>query len=238
MSIFSPGATLQVLRNAAGSLGQDCTLCGDASAGALVCRPCAALLPAVGLACQSCALALPAAGICGECLRHPPAFDTAVAGFAYRFPVDRLVQRFKFAGDLALGRWLALQLADRVRALESPDLLVAPPLTAARLSGRGFNQALEIAKVVGRELGVRTALGGLAKTRETRPQPGLGPRARRANLRGAFRCDLALAGRHVAIVDDVITTGATADALARALKAAGAARVSAWCVARTPDPHR
>jgi ComF family protein len=176
------------------------------------------------------------AGICGRCQRRAPAFDSALAVFEYRFPLDRLIQRFKFSADLAMGRWLALRLLDRVRREPLPDLLVAPPLTALRLRERGFNQAVEIAKLVGGKLGVRCALGGLAKVRETSPQPGLGRAQRRANLRRAFRCELALQGRHVALVDDVVTTGATADALSRVLKAAGADTVSVWAVARTPDP--
>jgi ComF family protein len=201
-----------------------------------MCGPCEAALPRLSSCCESCAVALPFPGICGHCQRRAPAFDRAVAAFDYRFPVDRVVHRFKYSADLAMGRWLSLQLADRVRREPLPDLLVAPPLTAARLRERGFNQALEIAKAVGRRLGVRCDLTGLAKVRETLPQPGLGRARRRANLRRAFRCDLALEGRSVAIVDDVMTTGATADALARVLKAAGAAHVSVWATARTPDP--
>ncbi len=217
-------------------IAQDCVLCGAASGDAMMCAPCEAALPRLSSFCESCAVALPRAGICGRCQRRPPAFDRAIAALEYRFPVDRVVHRFKYSADLAMGRWLSLQLAERVRGESLPDLLVAPPLTGARLRERGFNQALEIAKVVGRRLGVRCDLSGLVKVRETSPQPGLGRARRRANLRRAFRCDLALEGRNVALVDDVMTTGATADALARVLKAAGAARVSVWAVARTPDP--
>jgi ComF family protein len=122
--------------------------------------------------------------------------------------------------------------------LPRPDLLVAPPLTRARLRERGFNQALELAKTVGRELGVAVAIEGLRKVRETAPQPSLGGKARRRNLRGAFACRTSLAGAHVAIVDDVLTTGATADAVARVLKGAGAARVSLWTVARASGARR
>jgi ComF family protein len=181
---------------------------------------------------------MPRDGTCGECLSRPFAFDAAAAVFEYGFPVDRLIHRFKYAGDLAVGKWLALQLARRVRALPRPDLIVAPPLTPAKLRERGFNQALEIAKRVAPVLAVRCDIAGLAKVRETSPQPGLGRRERRANLRGAFRCDLELGGAHVALVDDVVTTGATGDILARALKKAGAERVSVWCVARTPASRR
>jgi ComF family protein len=181
---------------------------------------------------------MPAAETCGACLARAPAFDAALARFEYRFPADRIVRRFKFAGDLAAGRWLALELAQAAQAAERPDLLVAPPIAATRLRERGFNQALEIAKVVGRHLGIAVELRAVVRLRETAPQPGLGGRERRANLCEAFGCARSLDGRHVAIVDDVMTTGATADAIARVLKAAGAARVSAWAVARTPSPRR
>ena len=147
------------------------------------------------------------------------------------------MQRFKYASDLALGRWLALQLAARVANEARPHLVLAPPAAEDRLRTRGFNQALEIAKVVGARLGVRGSIRGLARTRKTSPQPGLGREERRRNLEGAFQCRLDLEGQHVAIVDDVLTTGATADALAAVLKQAGAARVSLWVVARTPEPR-
>jgi len=160
------------------------------------------------------------------------------AAFDYRFPVDRLIHRFKFSGDLAIGRWLASRLCDRVGAQPRPDLLVAPPLTPSRLRQRGFNQALEIAKVVGRSHGVHVLLDALAKPRETVPQPSLSARERRANLRGAFACRADVRGLSVAVVDDVITTGGTVLSIAQALREAGAAHVCAWSVARTPLPGR
>lgn len=162
-----------------------------------------------------------------------PALDGALAAFEYRFPVDRMIHRFKYRGDLALGRWLAQCLAARLHGREKPGLLVATPLSPARLRERGFDQALEIAKVVGRALAVPVALRAVVKVRETEAQRTLGARSRRANLRAAFRCRARLDGKCVAVVDDVITTGATAGAVAAALRAAGAARVEAWSVART-----
>jgi len=110
------------------------------------------------------------------------------------------------------------------------------PLTSRRLRERGFNQAAEIARVVARSLRVPCPLRALERTRDAPPQSRLGRRARRANLRGAFRCRIRLSGRRVALVDDVITTGATAHAAAQALRRAGASRVDIWVVARTPAP--
>jgi predicted amidophosphoribosyltransferase len=111
-------------------------------------------------------------------------------------------------------------------------------VTRARLHERGFNPAGEIAKVVARTCGVRLDQGLVVRAREQAPQAGLTRRERLANLHGAFRCPSALPGRDVALVDDVMTTGATADAIARELKAAGAARVRVWALARTPEPGR
>ena len=239
MSSFSTAVALRVLKFSAHALrgpGQDCLLCLAPSGDRIVCGPCEASLPRLGACCIGCAVPLAFDGWCGACQRRPPRFDAATCVFEYRFPVDRLVHRFKYSGDLALGRWLAMQLAARVRSAPRPDLIVAVPLMPSRLRVRGFNQALELAKVVARSLDVRVGVDAVVRTRDTQPQPGLRRRQRRANLRGAFRCGMRLSGEHVAVVDDVITTGATADALAAALLAAGAGHASVWAVARTPDP--
>src|SRR5260221_9131789 len=174
LSIFSATLPLQLLRKAAGALGDDCALCGGRSRGGVVCDGCAQALPRAVAACPQCALPMELPETCGRCLRHPPAFDSALAAFDYRFPVDRLVQRFKFGGDLAVGSWFGLELARRAEASVRPGLIVVPPLTRARLRKRGFNQALEIARVVGSRLGVRVDARALARVRDTMPQPGLG----------------------------------------------------------------
>lgn len=218
---------------------QDCALCAAASGEALICRACDASLPAIGPACARCALPLPGPGLlCGRCLRkRHPAVDDSVAAFEYRFPVDRLVQRFKFGSDLALGRALAARLAQRLRFADRPHRLVVPPLSPRRLRERGFNQALEVAKVLGRDLGVACEPRAILRVRETEAQHELDRARRLANLRGAFACAHRFDGAHLAIVDDVVTTGATVETLARVLKEAGAERVSVWAVARTPGPR-
>ena len=237
MSIFGRGSTFQGLKFSSMRLwSEDCALCLNPVSDRCVCAACRAALPHIANACERCALALPEGRCCGGCMTSPPAFDDAVAAFEYRFPLDRLVQRFKYAGDLALGHWLALELAGRLAPLERPDLLVVPPLSRVRLRDRGFNQALEIARRVGRVLAVPVSAGAVRRVRETTSQARLRESERRANLARAFTCAADLRGRHVAVVDDVLTTGATADALARTLKGAGAARVSAWVVARVPEP--
>ena len=192
------------------AIARDCYLC---------------MAAARALLCERCERALPVAD---------PAAPGVLAAFEYGFPLDRLVQRFKFAGDLAVGRFLGERLAARAARAPRPDLLVAPPLAAARLRSRGFNQSVELARHVGRRLGVPLRADALVKLRDTAPQQGLGRRARRRNLRGAFRCRADVAGLRVAIVDDVYTTGATAGEIARVLRRAGAREVVAWTVARAP----
>jgi ComF family protein len=241
MSNFSAIHTLQALKLSAGRIPwwqEDCLLCGSPSTRRVVCAACELSLPFLASTCARCAVPLPCDGICGECQRREPAFDDAMAAFEYRFPLDRMVHRFKYGGDLAVGRWLALRLADRLAPVTRPDLLVAPPLADSRLRTRGFNQAVVIAAHVGKRLRVRHGVAAFTRIRETSPQPGLNRRQRLANLRDAFGCELDLSGEHVAIVDDVMTTGATSHALAKLLKARGASRVSVWAVARAPDPAR
>jgi ComF family protein len=179
---------------------------------------------------------MPAPQACGACLAHPPTVDATVAAFEYRFPIDRLVQRFKFAGDLTIGRWLGECLAQAVAMEDRPDILVAAPIGRARLRERGFNQALELARTVAAAHALRVDLGLIAKVRDTPAQQGLTRSERRANLRDAFCVRGDIDGADIAIVDDVMTTGATAEAMAGALRIAGARRVVAWVLARTPEP--
>ena len=234
MSIFSAPPSLRLPKKAATATAwpQHCVLCVAPCRDAL-CAPCEAALPWIGEACTVCALPLVGGGTCGTCAVHPPAFDEALACFEYRFPLDRLVQRFKFAGDLATGRWLAACMMRRMGGAHA-DLVVVPPLALARLRERGFNQALELARPLALSLGIPCAASALVRVRETQPQPGLHRDERARNLRDAFRCDARVEGLHVAIVDDVLTSGATGQELARVLKQAGATRVSLWALARTP----
>ena len=237
MSIFHRPAAGQVIKKRAALSAGDCLLCGAVRVDE-VCVACEGGLQRVRDACPACALPGTDSQRCGACLAHEPSYDAAVAVFAYRFPLERLVHRFKYAGDLAVGRWLARQLAAQVEATPRVDAIVVPPATRARLRERGFNPAAEIAKVVAARCGTRLHLDGVRRTREQAPQAGLARRERLANLRGAFGCDAALHGMRVAIVDDVMTTGATAEAVATVLKRAGASHVRVWAVARTPEPGR
>ena len=211
-----------------------CVLCGVNTAASRLCAPCRDSLPAMPHArCSRCALPLPSGGICAECLAHPPSYDAIAAAFPYEFPIDALVQAYKYGGDLSLAPLFAAELA---RCVTAVDAIVAMPLSAARLAERGFNQAHEIARRLGRTLGVPVFTHACRKVAETPPQAGLSLAQRVRNVRGAFVCDADLHGKHVAIVDDVMTTGATLGAAARAALEAGARRVDVHVVARTLPP--
>jgi ComF family protein len=212
--------------------GGSCFLCRGAARDVL-CTDCAAELPRLpGALCPRCALESPAGLLCGRCLAQPPHFDATVAALAYEFPADALVQALKFRGELALAPLLGALLIERLGE-ETIDYVLPVPLSVARLRSRGYNQAAEIARRLGKP-GLELAL--CQRTRDGPPQMELPFAERQRNVRGAFRCARAIPGARVAVVDDVMTTGATLDEIARTLKAAGAARVVNWVVARTP-PH-
>ena len=215
-----------------------CRLCDAAvGVGLNLCPACREELPWLGAHCSRCACPLPAAHPdtpCGRCQRRPPAFDSATALFHYRPPVDHLIKRLKFSHELGLSPLLAGLLAQRLtnRNTPLPGLLVPVPLHRARLQERGFNQATELARRLGRTLGIRHGPRLCTRHRNTRPQSLLPATARRLNLRNAFSISGTLPAAHVAIVDDVMTSGHTCDELARTLKCAGAEYVEVWVIAR------
>ncbi|MEA3299871.1 MAG: ComF family protein [Pseudomonadota bacterium] len=215
-----------------------CLCCGLPSGRPLdLCPGCEAALPVLGPGCPRCAIPLPTPALCGECLRQPPAFARVIACHSYGPPVKGLILALKQRRDLAAGRVLGELLAARIAATlpadDRPDLLVPVPLHWRRRLGRGFNQALELARPVAAALGIALA-PGLARRIRHLTQEDLGRDARRRQLRGAFRVTRPLAGERIALVDDVVTTTGTARALADALRRAGAGRVEVWCMARTP----
>jgi ComF family protein len=218
-----------------------CVLCGAPGDGVLdLCRGCHADLPHNRHACPRCAIPLPegqAAGtLCGPCQRRPPPFAASHAAFRYEDPVPTLIGGAKFRARLDLVRLLgqSLALALLAQGAECPGLIVPVPLHPRRLRGRGYNQALELARAVSAVLDIPIDAAGSVRTAYTNPQVGLADRERRRNVRGAFAVLRPPAARHVAILDDVVTTGSTVAELARVLLAAGVERVDVWAVARTP----
>lgn len=212
-------------------LPRACLLCG-ATAQAALCPGCAADLPQMSAhACPICALPLVApAPACGACLKAPPAFDATYAALRYTFPVDRLVLMLKFQHRLASADFFAQRML--TGAHPAGTVVVPVPLSRQRLRERGFNQAVEIARPLARALALPLDLTGLTRTRETVPQSRLPWRARRGNVRHAFACSADFAGRTAIVVDDVMTTGATLHAVARALKDGGAGCVVNWVATR------
>jgi ComF family protein len=215
--------------------GGSCFLCRGEAEG-LLCGPCDADLPRLAAGpprCPRCALASPGGAVCGRCLAQPPAFDATHAALAYAFPADALIQSLKFRGELALAPFLGSLLAGGL-AGRDVDCLVPVPLSPARLRSRGYNQTLEIARSVAAATGVRLQPELCVRTRDTAVQMDLPLEERERNVRGAFDCPRLVGVGTVAVLDDVMTTGATLGEVAATLKRAGAARVVNWVVARTP----
>jgi ComF family protein len=218
-------------------LPSHCLLCGARGQGALsLCSDCAADMPRNATCCARCALPLDLpAPLCGRCLRREPPWDAAWVPFRYEWPLAQLESRFKFGGDLAAGRTLAMLWREAPLAAELPEAIVPVPLHRARLRRRGYNQALELAKPLAKALGIPLLREVLQRMRATDAQTELTAIQRRRNVRGAFAVDLggAVPG-HVAVLDDVFTTGATLGECARVLKRAGVRRVDVWAQARAP----
>jgi ComF family protein len=221
------------------ALPQRCELCVAPAGNALLCGECERSLPRVALACAVCGLPSSAGSACGACVATPPPYAATIAAFAYAFPTDRLIQRIKYEGRLALAEWAGAALAAAVDAAllrrsenDRPDCVVALPLAPERQRERGFNQAREIAVPVARRVGIPLA-APLSRVTAGPPQSRLPWNRRAQNVRGAFAVSSPVQGAHIALVDDVMTTGATLAEAARTLIKAGAERVECWVVART-----
>ena len=183
-----------------------------------------------------CALPSPDGQICGACLRHPPAWQRTRAALLYAFPVDGLIGALKYRGDLSLAPLLADCLAGNVEP-GAVEVLLPLPLHPARLAARGFNQAAELARPLARRLCLPLLPSATRRLRDTPPQAGLDRAARLKNLRGAFAVEREqVKGRRIAVLDDVMTSGATLGELARTLKQAGALEVECWVIARALPP--
>lgn len=200
------------------------------------CGACLDQLPVVQRACRVCADTLEDTdtAVCGRCQSTPPAFDRTLAWLHYRYPVNHIIHALKYQARLHWARALGLEWARHLLALNfQSDALVPVPLHRRRLAERGYNQSLELARLLSRALTVPISSTGLERIRNTPPQTELPFKARGKNIKGAFACRPGLfSGQRVALVDDVMTTGNTANEVARILKQAGASEVLVLVLAR------
>ncbi len=213
-----------------------CLVCDEAAGPDRLplCPACLRSLPWNRSACLRCGLPLPLpADACGHCQRRPPPLSQTRAVFRYAMPLDRLLPRLKFHNDLAAGRLCGELMASALSDAPRPDAIIPLPLHRSRLRDRGFDQSRELARPLADALRLPLVDDALLRVRHTAPQSRLDAAARRRNLRRAFavRPGVALP-THVALVDDVMTTGATLHAAADALLRAGVSRVDAWVCAR------
>lgn len=224
-----------------------CIACGDAGGWRLpgpanpaldLCATCQAQLPLNLHACQHCALPLPGAPvplICGRCLRRPPPYQASFCAYEYAYPIEHLIRRLKYGRALTqarvLGQLLGQQLRDR-HAGPWPECFVPVPLHPDRYRARGYNQVIELGRFLERESNIAMRTDLVERIRHTPEQAGLSRRERRKNLRHAFRVAAATLPGHVALLDDVITTGTTMNELAGTLKRAGVRHIEVWGLAR------
>jgi ComF family protein len=215
-----------------------CALCGEAGdAHQDICHHCRGMLKPNRCACLRCGnpLPQPASSLCGKCQSALPAFDLTRTGFVYDYPLDSLIQRFKFGRELVLARLLGQLMAEAIEATQParlPEVFIPVPLHGRRQARRGFNQARELAAVLASHFQLPVDNRICRRTRDTRPQTELPAGLRYANMQRAFQVSASCEYRHVAIVDDVMTTGQTVAALACALKDTGVETVEIWVLAR------
>jgi ComF family protein len=216
-----------------------CRIC-DEPAEHSICADCFAQMPHQIQFCWQCALPFQQAEkvtVCGECLAHPPPFERILAPFRYQPPISEMISRFKYQAALHDGRLLGSWLGDYVQVQQIPvDLIIPLPLHSSRLRQRGFNQAAELAHWISRIVQVPWRTDILLRCQQGSEQQGLPRRERQRNIRRVFQVAKAPGVMRVALVDDVVTTGATVRAAARCLRQAGVSQVFVWAVARTPKP--
>ncbi len=215
-----------------------CLLCQQPGIDKLdICANCYAQLPWNTRSCKQCAIPLADKNetevLCGHCQKKAPFFDAAYSVFRYEADIVNMVHQFKFHQKLAFGRLLGTLISHKIQNLPvKPDCILPVPLFKSRLRHRGFNQSIELANVLSRALQIPVLTNHVVRTRNTETQTGLNAKQRRKNIKGAFEMVKPVLVKHVAIVDDVITTASTVNELARILKRGGTERVDVYSVAR------
>lgn len=217
-------------------LGACCLLCGSSITEGPICPPCEQDLPRLnGPCCPRCAEPTTHGEHCGTCLHTPPAFDSTRGLFRYEFPVDRMIHALKYGHQLAFAPWMGQGLLAATESL-SIDMILAMPLHPTRLRERGFNQAMELARPIAQARGIALHPQALQRVLATAAQAGLQLKLRHSNLRGAFACAHDLRGRRILLIDDVMTSGASAREAARVLRLHGAKEIHIAVVARALKP--
>lgn len=219
-----------------------CLLCSNASQKHWdLCNECAEELPKNHSFCAICALPLPKKNAqtdvtCAQCQKTNPVFSKTYAPYLYDIPCDFMVKALKYQGRMAFARLMAQLMVDKLpkSMRDTVDKILPVPLHSARLRERGFNQAAEIANIIARATQLPMCRKGITRHKPTLPQSALPYPVRTKNVRGAFTATRSFAHERIAIVDDVMTTGATHRSLAKTLQQAGAADVQVWVFARTP----
>jgi len=219
-------------------------LCGDSVAKTIsLCEPCRQDFPILEGACQQCGLPMDSSNehnaICGQCLKIPAAVDYTLCLYHYQIPLDYLITELKYNQKLThaaiLGELFLARLLSEKSGENLPDVILPVPLHKNRLIKRGFNQSLEIARPIAKQLNIPIGLDLVRRKRQTRTQTDLTAVERKKNIRGCFEIikqESLLAYDHIVILDDVVTTGSTSNELASLLKQSGVKKVSVWSVAR------
>lgn len=216
-----------------------CIFCGEKShSWQDICINCKADLPWLNNACPQCGLILAAGAIspatkCGWCQRYAPPFDTTFALWSYQQPVTQLITALKFNHQLKYARLIGELMAERLATHSLPECIIPVPLHETRLRQRGFNQSLEIARSLGKRLNVAINTRCCIRIKATEAQSSIAKKKRRENLANAFNVEQRFTAAHVALLDDVMTTGCTVKELSMQLKRQGVKRVDIWCCART-----
>lgn len=214
-----------------------CALCRVRTEGSALCTVCLEELPWKKGGCVCCGRDLVSAEHCGQCIQTPPPYHHTICIFHYQTPIDHFVLSLKFAEKLIyaklLGDLMAVEIKQRYAEKNKPEWIIPVPLHPTRLKERGYNQAVEIARSVSRALQIPIQKHCCTRVLPTLPQASTTADERRKNMKQAFAVDPTFSAKHVAIVDDVLTTGSTVTELAMVLKKAGVGRIDVWCCART-----
>ncbi len=222
-----------------------CVLCGEPCSGIvghsnqnLICKPCLSDLPVITSPCSVCSMTLSAknsAGVCGSCLHTKPFYQKSIIPLEYIFPATELIKQLKYNDKLLFSEIFSQILLDKIRqeSWPLPEVIIPVPLHPFRLMKRGFNQSALIAKNISKELNIPIDLKSCQRIRNTLQQTGFNKSQRKKNIRNAFSICNKFSAKHVAILDDVVTTGSTVNEMAWVLQKAGAETIEVWACART-----